>query len=329
MMADAIVRTLLRRFVTKRKLLEWETMWQSESGRERRLGPTERYLYLSSGCALVLLLIVLRPVHVVVALICSLWIVAPLVVGWLNERPSKPARLDLTAIGVFCAESALRTWRFFADHSTAENHWLVPDNVQEGPPSGCRPHLAHESGIAPDLPPGGARLRISQLQELSAALGRTFDADGKYAALSRAFLQLVRYPDASAVAAALRVFGGQRQSGGVAVRGEARLPGAAGATDAWRGGPGGAARPCAAAARMIPHPARKRFAHAGIANLLRHLDCRADGSCSYWESVLTESRDMVQRVREALWRIARGERRLDEAHYWEDLLWERVEAALG
>ena len=29
--------------------------------------------------------------------------------------------------------AALRTWRYFAEFSTEEHNWLVPDNVQEKP----------------------------------------------------------------------------------------------------------------------------------------------------------------------------------------------------
>ena len=112
----------------------------------------EHYLYLSSACALMLLLLVLRPVNVVVALVCSLWIVAPLIADWLNERPSQPADLTDSDRG-FLRGVALRTWRFFADHLNAENHWLVPDNIQELSAAGRRTDLAHESGIIPYLQP--------------------------------------------------------------------------------------------------------------------------------------------------------------------------------
>ena len=47
----------------------------------------------------------------------------------------------------FLREAALRTWRYFADHSWAEQHWLVPDNVQENPALGDAPYFAHQSRI--------------------------------------------------------------------------------------------------------------------------------------------------------------------------------------
>ena len=34
----------------------------------------------------------------------------------------------------FLRHAALKTWRYFAEYSTAEHNWLIPDNVQEEPP---------------------------------------------------------------------------------------------------------------------------------------------------------------------------------------------------
>ncbi len=324
MMADAVVRSLLRRFVTKRKLLEWETMWQSESATGKAAGTTERYLYLSSGCALVLLLIVLRPVHVVVALICTLWIVAPLMADWLSERPSKPAGLTESDRG-FLRGIALRTWRFFADHVNRENHWLVPDNVQAGP------HL-----VADRISPTNLGLFLTSnlaahdfgylnFSELAAALGRTFDAMENMPRYrghffnwcdTRTFQPLpphyVSSVDSGNLAASLCAV----RQGCLGLLGQPMLGAAilAGLRDhALR------------LRESIPHPARSLSLMRGIAYLLRHLDCEPT-DLFYWESVLTETRDMVQRVREAL-ANRRGDR-LDEAHYWADLLWERVKAAL-
>jgi cyclic beta-1,2-glucan synthetase len=36
---------------------------------------------------------------------------------------------------VFLRHAALYTWRYFAEFSTAEHNWLIPDNVQEQPPA--------------------------------------------------------------------------------------------------------------------------------------------------------------------------------------------------
>ena len=50
--------------------------------------------------------------------------------------------------------AALRTWRYFAEFSTEEHHWLIPDNVQESRPQSSGAHLADEPWIPAQRPPG-------------------------------------------------------------------------------------------------------------------------------------------------------------------------------
>src|SRR5207344_249663 len=58
-----------------------------------------------------------------------------LVSQWLN-RPPRALRGEVPAKDeLLLRHAALRTWRYFAEFSTEEHNWLVPDNVQEEPPS--------------------------------------------------------------------------------------------------------------------------------------------------------------------------------------------------
>ena len=158
-MADAIVRTLWRRYVSHENLLEWETMAQSEIV----AGPPFRTFRTVS----------LRVIAGVAAfpfsgrsasrfwcpLVCALWITAPLVAGWLNEPLPKSAAITPKDRD-FLRETALRTWRYFADHSWAEHHWLVPDNVQENPSAGNAPYFPHQSRAVAHGAAGGPRFRL-------------------------------------------------------------------------------------------------------------------------------------------------------------------------
>jgi cyclic beta-1,2-glucan synthetase len=325
LMADAIARALLRRFVTKRKLLEWETMWQSERASGRGIGRTEQYLYFSSASTLVLLLLLLRPVHVAVALVCSLWIVAPLIADWLNERPSKPADLTDSDRG-FLRGVALRTWRFFADHVNRENHWLIPDNIQEDPPLIAERISPTNLGLFLTSNLAAHDFGYVSLAELSAALQRTFDAMEYMPRYRGHFLNwcdtrsfeplaphYVSSVDSGNLAASLCAL---RQGCLALVRQPiVGLPVLAGLRDhALR------------LREAIPYTARSLSIMRGIANLLRQLDCQPT-DLFFWESVLTETRDIVQRLREAL--DGRRGAKTDEAYYWETLLWERVKVALG
>ena len=134
---DAVVRTLVRRIVTRQRLLQWETAAEAEIGgyKSSRL---DSYLDWTPVLSLGLGLLVWfeRRSALPAALpILLLWAGSKLLSGWLNlparglrgEVPEKDERLLRNA--------ALRTWRYFAEFSTEEHNWLVPDNVQEKPPA--------------------------------------------------------------------------------------------------------------------------------------------------------------------------------------------------
>jgi cyclic beta-1,2-glucan synthetase len=131
---DAVVRALVRRLVTKQRLLEWETAAEAEMG--VRQTPIDRYLNWMPVFSVAIGLIILgfRPYALVTALpILLLWGCSKLVSLWLNLPPAKPRNLVSGKDLKFLRRSALTTWRYFAEFCTAEHNWLIPDNVQEEP----------------------------------------------------------------------------------------------------------------------------------------------------------------------------------------------------
>jgi hypothetical protein len=131
---DAVVRTLVRRLFTRERLLEWETAAESEVGERRTL--VDRYLdwmpVLATGVAL--LVWRARPSSLGVAVpVLVLWACSKLVALWLNGSPLEPSREIPRQDARFLRRAALHIWRYFAEYSTEEHHWLIPDNVQEQP----------------------------------------------------------------------------------------------------------------------------------------------------------------------------------------------------
>ena len=129
---DAIVRALVRRFITGQRLLEWETAAEAEAG--KRVTPVDRYLAASPLFAIALALLVWwrNPHALPIAFpVLLLWGVASALTGWLNkparEAVAAPAPTDL----VFLQEHALRIWRYFYQFGGERHHFLIPDNVEE------------------------------------------------------------------------------------------------------------------------------------------------------------------------------------------------------
>lgn len=129
---DAIIRTVFRLTISRRKLLEWETAAQSEFEKKRQT-PVDVYLQLTPLVAVVIAvaLAYFRPVALPVAApILLLWFFARLAAKWL-DRPVRPARSTLRDKDeVYARRVALKTWRFFREFSNEEHHWLIPDNIQ-------------------------------------------------------------------------------------------------------------------------------------------------------------------------------------------------------
>ncbi|MGL4554789.1 MAG: glycosyltransferase family 2 protein, partial [Gemmataceae bacterium] len=133
---DAVGRTLARLFVTRRRLLEWETAAATEARLGDGLGTYAR------GMAGGLLLAMAAAGLVAWAAPGSLgaaavflvpWLVAPLV-AWTVSRPTPVRRVELSAAERAQARQlASKTWGFFEAFVGDVDHWLPPDNYQEGP----------------------------------------------------------------------------------------------------------------------------------------------------------------------------------------------------
>src|SRR6185312_8971279 len=102
---DAITRSLVRRFVTGQRLLEWETAAQAESAKGK-VTPVDRYLAASSIFASVISIRLNRPPR--------------------EERKPLPPREE-----AFLLHHALLIWRYFYEYGGARHNYFIPDNVEE------------------------------------------------------------------------------------------------------------------------------------------------------------------------------------------------------
>jgi hypothetical protein len=59
------------------------------------------------------------------------WASARLLTHWLNRPPHGAEPVLTPAAVLYLRRVALLTWRYFAEFSTSEEHWLIPDNVEE------------------------------------------------------------------------------------------------------------------------------------------------------------------------------------------------------
>ncbi len=60
-----------------------------------------------------------------------LWALAPAVATWVNSPPRAVEGPLKSADREFLERQALLIWRYFLEFGGPENHWLIPDNVEE------------------------------------------------------------------------------------------------------------------------------------------------------------------------------------------------------
>ncbi len=131
---DAIVRSLVRRFITGERLLEWESAAQDEMRSSAR-SHVDWYLAatplvaLSMG-ALIWLFAAQRWAIFCAAPILVLWALAKPITIWLNRPPSSQRPIDRKDRDFLLAH-ALLIWRYFREFGVERHNFLIPDNVVE------------------------------------------------------------------------------------------------------------------------------------------------------------------------------------------------------
>ncbi|MFZ5640150.1 MAG: GH36-type glycosyl hydrolase domain-containing protein, partial [Bacillota bacterium] len=141
LMTDAVVRTLARVLVTRKNLLEWVPAADLEALLKNDAGTFYRKMMISPLLGfLVLGLAVPGPNTVfevaMAALVSGLWAAAPYTAYRVSrERVQKSNPLDEKEL-LELRRLARKTWAYFEDMVTAEDHYLPPDNYQVDPPNG-------------------------------------------------------------------------------------------------------------------------------------------------------------------------------------------------
>lgn len=140
---DAIIRTNWRMIVSKKKLLQWTPSAQSGlAGSEVLSAYATMWTAPVLGVVTICFLVYIKVSTLYVASpILLLWLLAPALAWRLSkEKTEKKPNLS-KAQDLFLHKSARKTWSYFEEFVTANDHWLPPDNFQQNP----LPVLAHRT----------------------------------------------------------------------------------------------------------------------------------------------------------------------------------------
>ena len=133
---DAIFRAIWRMLFSHRHLLEWNASSEHKHKGRPGLADSFQYMWPAPAFALAALICVavIRPIALGVAVpILLLWFASPVVAWWISvPLKRETARLSLEQ-AIFLRKLSRKTWSFFEKFVGSEDHWLPPDNYQEGP----------------------------------------------------------------------------------------------------------------------------------------------------------------------------------------------------
>ena len=143
---DAIVRSLWRVTVSRRRLLEWQVSGSGQATGAGGATLTRSYRQQWSAplvaIATTLALALFQSAALSAAAgLLLLWTLAP-AIGWWLSRPllAPDTRLELEQT-LFLRRIARKTWAYFERYVIASENWLPPDNVQVDP----GPTIAHRT----------------------------------------------------------------------------------------------------------------------------------------------------------------------------------------
>jgi cyclic beta-1,2-glucan synthetase len=128
---DAIARACYRSWISRRRLLEWQTSEIADAKAEHYGRTVRGELAAISALSTILLIIVgLQGKIPSTAALLALWIGSPLLLRWLNSPAPRPKRRLSPRDILYLRRIARRTWRYFDDLVGPESNWLPPDNSQ-------------------------------------------------------------------------------------------------------------------------------------------------------------------------------------------------------
>ncbi|MEX2530884.1 MAG: glucoamylase family protein [Gemmatimonadota bacterium] len=179
--ADAVIRTLWRVAVSRKRLLEWTPAAHAARQARLRTGMLWRWREMAEAPGLALVLTGAfawtgtLPASAVPLLLA--WLLSPAVAAW-TARPVRPTlEPELTDQERLLLRSiARRTWSFFEEFVGPEDHWLPPDHFQESP-RGAAAHRTSPTNVGLTLTSALAAYDLGylSLSRLVATLSNTLD----------------------------------------------------------------------------------------------------------------------------------------------------------
>lgn len=134
---DAIIRTIYRITISKKKLLQWTTAEDAEKTAKIDILSYYKTMFINIIAGVIGILITISIKQdissIILYTIFGIWIIAPIIACYISKEEIKSAKVkELTNKEIeYVIEVGKRTWSFFETYMNKENNYLPPDNYQE------------------------------------------------------------------------------------------------------------------------------------------------------------------------------------------------------
>ncbi len=127
----SIVKTLYRKLITKKHLLEWTTSEEAESKSKVDVLSYYKEMYINVLAGIVTILLAKNCILAI--LLGILWILAPLIMQNISKEKNNNKKINELnkEEKEYILKIAKSTWNFFETYLNKENNYLIPDNYQE------------------------------------------------------------------------------------------------------------------------------------------------------------------------------------------------------
>ncbi|MBK5271217.1 MAG: cyclic beta 1-2 glucan synthetase, partial [Bacteroidia bacterium] len=133
---SAIIRTLWRMLISRKKLLEWNPSSHNVKTNTKSLRSSYVAMWIEPFLTITILafLAIYFPAKLLIAApVLVLWFIAPFV-SWFTSKPLEKQVTKLSdEQNIFLQKLARKTWSFFEHFVVIGDNWLPPDNFQEQP----------------------------------------------------------------------------------------------------------------------------------------------------------------------------------------------------
>lgn len=144
LMADAILRTIYRVYISKEKLLQWQTAEDVEKSTKKSIGYYISSMWVGSVISIAILLcsyINGKEVFLTMLPSCVLWFISPLIAYLISKERNFYKKELNTDDKLVVRRIGRKTWAYFEDFVCEATNYLGVDNYQEDPPNG----IAHRT----------------------------------------------------------------------------------------------------------------------------------------------------------------------------------------